>query len=107
MGDPGYNTHKFFWKESDVIGISPSLLWVIMDEDELSINDCRMWISPVVETFVDIPGFYHGGAASLAFADGHSDLRKWVDPRTILGNRGPSPRNKDILWLQKRSTVHK
>lgn len=107
-GAPGYSTHKFYWEESDVIDPPPSRLWVIMDEDDESINDCRMWINPVGERFLDVPGSFHGSAASLAFADGHSELRKWVDPRTSQAQLGePSPGNRDILWLQERSTVPK
>jgi prepilin-type N-terminal cleavage/methylation domain-containing protein/prepilin-type processing-associated H-X9-DG protein len=105
-GAPGYNQYKFFWKESDVVGIAPAALWVIMDEADHSINDCRMWISPAHEGFLDVPGSFHGSAASLSFADGHSELRKWVDertPRAQLGQR--SPDNPDLKWLHERSTV--
>jgi prepilin-type N-terminal cleavage/methylation domain-containing protein/prepilin-type processing-associated H-X9-DG protein len=107
-GAPGYTTHKFFWKETEVIEPPPSLLWVIMDEDDESINDCRMWINPIEEMFIDVPGSFHGQAASLAFVDGHSELRKWVDQRTSRARPVEmSPGNKDIVWLQARSTVPK
>lgn len=105
---PGYQTHRFYWKEADVTKPSPSRLWVIMDEDDESINDCRMWINPVEERFLDVPGSYHGSAASLAFADGHSELRRWVDPRTARAQLGePSKGNPDLAWLQGRSTTSK
>ncbi len=107
-GAAGYNTHKFYWKESEVVRPAPSKLWLIMDEDEESINDCRMWPNPVKLRFLDVPGSYHGGAASLAFADGHSELKEWRDPRTLSAQLGEvSPFNQDIRWLQRRSTVPK
>jgi hypothetical protein len=61
------------------------------------------------------PGYYHHHAGGLSFADGHSEIRRWVDPRTMspirVGqttwqNNTPTkqPGNTDILWLQERAT---
>ncbi len=64
----------------------------------------------------DLVPFYHGGATSYSFADGHSELRRWVDPRTKVpvkkGGLGvpdilPSPNNRDIVWLQEHATRRK
>ena len=62
----------------------------------------------------DLVPFYHGGATSYSFADGHSELKHWTDPRTcvaLLKNQlrppGPPrvlPDNRDIEWLQERAT---
>jgi RNA polymerase sigma factor (TIGR02999 family) len=49
----------------------------------------------------------------LSFADGHSELRRWKDARTMPpivkgGNPFPDavrqPGNRDIIWLQERAT---
>ncbi|HEV2352958.1 MAG TPA: hypothetical protein VGR89_01840, partial [Puia sp.] len=61
---------------------------------------------------VDFPASYHNSAGGLNFADGHSEIHKWRDPRTIpplkdnfnLQLNIPSPNNQDIAWLQDRST---
>ena len=61
---------------------------------------------------VDVPASYHNGAGGLTFADGHSEIRKWLDPRTKppispgrdLPLTAASPNNRDVLWLQERST---
>jgi hypothetical protein len=61
---------------------------------------------------VDYPAFKHNGAGGLNFADGHSEIHKWRDPRTVPPQRDnqnltlniPSPNNQDIAWLQERST---
>jgi prepilin-type N-terminal cleavage/methylation domain-containing protein/prepilin-type processing-associated H-X9-DG protein len=34
------------------------------------------------EHFFAFPAYWHNGAAAFAFADGHVELRRWVDPRT-------------------------
>jgi hypothetical protein len=62
----------------------------------------------------DLPGSYHNRAGGFSFADGHTDIKRWVDPLTtpplIRGQRRPinyiykSPHNPDIRWLQHRAT---
>lgn len=62
----------------------------------------------------DLPGMYHDLACGFSFADGHSEMRRWRDPRTTpplvdggdpnaIGHR-PSPNNVDVAWLQDHST---
>jgi prepilin-type processing-associated H-X9-DG protein len=61
---------------------------------------------------VDYPASYHNNAAGFAFADGHSEIKKWTDPRTTpvlrkgqsLQLNVPQPNNRDILWIQDRTT---
>jgi prepilin-type N-terminal cleavage/methylation domain-containing protein/prepilin-type processing-associated H-X9-DG protein len=61
----------------------------------------------------DIPGYYHNRGCGFSFADGHSELHKWLDPRTTPPydpsnqNSLPSPRNKDVYWVQDHSTRRK
>jgi prepilin-type N-terminal cleavage/methylation domain-containing protein len=60
----------------------------------------------------DLPGFYHHNACGFSFADGHSTIHKWLDPRTIppLGPIDPNapsfscPGNTDVAFLQEIST---
>jgi prepilin-type processing-associated H-X9-DG protein len=59
---------------------------------------------------VDYPASYHNRAAGFAFADGHSEIHRWVDDRTMppltttLQLNVPSPNNKDVWWMQDHST---
>jgi prepilin-type N-terminal cleavage/methylation domain-containing protein/prepilin-type processing-associated H-X9-DG protein len=62
---------------------------------------------------MDLPGTYHSRACGFSFADGHSEIKKWLDSRTtppvLYGKTQPaqdtaSPNNKDVAWLQDRST---
>ena len=67
---------------------------------------------PTQWKIVDFPASYHNRACGFAFADGHSEIHKWVDPRTypVLKKNTPlplnvgSPRNQDALWMMERST---
>ena len=56
---------------------------------------------------------YHNGACGFAFADSHSEIRKWVVPRTRVPVRfvdwtqtgfDASEDPRDIRWIQERTT---
>jgi prepilin-type processing-associated H-X9-DG protein len=97
----------------------PSRTFVLLDEREDSINDA-FWVVSMdgfpdkaqSTKIVDYPASYHNRAGGFSFADGHSEIRKWVDGRTTppLKHNGqiplnvPSPNNKDVIWLQERAT---
>ncbi len=94
----------------------PSDTWVFVDEREDSINDGWFAVDMVNQgataQWVDIPANYHNRAASMAFADGHAQLKKWVDTRTMppLLHGVPvvksqfCPNNADVSWLQSHTT---
>jgi len=116
-GSPGYRVFK---KTSDLTVPGPSLTWVLMDEREDSIDDGYFAVNmtgypdaPRTITWVNYPASYHGNSAGLVFADGHSEIRRWRDPRTmpplVHGQELPlnisSPNNQDLLWLMERTTA--
>jgi prepilin-type processing-associated H-X9-DG protein len=69
--------------------------------------------SPAAARIVDFPASYHNGAAGISFADGHTEIKKWVDGRTKppvrynnqLTLNVASPNNRDVIWLADRTTV--
>lgn len=110
---------KVYSKLGDMLDPGPSRTFVLLDEREDSIND-GYWVTemqgypenPNMTKIVDYPASYHNGAGGFSFGDGHSEIKKWLDPRTVpklkrgqaLTLNVPSPNNKDIIWLQERST---
>lgn len=58
----------------------------------------------------DIPAARHNGACAIAFADGHVESKRWIDPRTrlpVLGKQQAFPastfqNNPDFTWLADR-----
>jgi prepilin-type N-terminal cleavage/methylation domain-containing protein len=64
----------------------PSQVFVILDEHPDSISDAifqfRPGYPPTSYQWQDMPASLHDGACSLSFADGHSDIHKWMDGRT-------------------------
>jgi prepilin-type N-terminal cleavage/methylation domain-containing protein/prepilin-type processing-associated H-X9-DG protein len=126
MGGPGgwlpgdYNEGQTAWrvykKTADFGAASASQLYVLLDEHPDSINAggfANMMItSPAAAKIIDYPASYHNRAAGLSFADGHAEIRRWKDPRTVvkitfmpMPLNVPSPNNADMIWLSDRTTV--
>ena len=103
----------------------PSSTFVLLDEREDSINDGYFVVDmngfkegneSGMLKLVDYPASYHGGAAGIAFANGHSEIHKWVSAelkRPIkkgvllalnisIGNKPDL--KKDVYWMAERST---
>ena len=112
----GQKTYKTFRKSSDLGVPGPSQLYVMLDEHPDSINAggyANMMVeSPAAARIIDYPASYHNGAAGISFADGHAEIRKWIDPRTrqpvkfydMPLNVG-SPNNQDMIWLSDRTSI--
>jgi prepilin-type N-terminal cleavage/methylation domain-containing protein/prepilin-type processing-associated H-X9-DG protein len=110
--------HRFvvYRKLSDMRKPGPAATFVLLDERQDSINDAyfvtEMNGYPDISTtkIVDYPASYHNRAAGFAFGDGHSEIHRWLDPRTMppittaLQLNQPSPNNKDVWWMQDHST---
>jgi prepilin-type N-terminal cleavage/methylation domain-containing protein/prepilin-type processing-associated H-X9-DG protein len=116
---PGGSVWRVFLKESELIDPGPSQTFLFLDmrHDSIDIGnfaaDMRGWPDdPASIGFYDLPGSYHNRAGGLAFADGHAEIRRWVDARTtpplVRGGLIPdvirSPFNPDVIWLQSKST---
>lgn len=103
-------TYYVYGKTTDVRRPSPSEVWVLLDEDYRSINDAAFAVGMVGNRLIDAPASYHGGACGFAFADGHSEIHKWKDGRTIVKGTSfssvtfSSP-NPDLIWLQQHTSA--
>jgi prepilin-type N-terminal cleavage/methylation domain-containing protein/prepilin-type processing-associated H-X9-DG protein len=58
--------------------LKPSKNWLFLDEHPDSINDGFFINSPNTDHWQDIPACYHNGACGFSFADGHSEIHKWL-----------------------------
>jgi prepilin-type processing-associated H-X9-DG protein len=88
---------------------APSQIFVLLDEHEASLNDGWFCTDPdTAWQLVDYPAGWHNGGAGFAFADGHSEIHRWKDARTMptLRPGQPLPLNVslpgdvDVQWLQ-------
>jgi len=111
----GQTSYRSIKKTSDFIRPAAAGNWVFIDEHEDSIDDGWFAVDMAdrggATIMANVPASYHNGAGGLSFADGHAEIHKWVDPRTKLPVTRtyiplniPSPNNKDILWIQERTT---
>ncbi|MEJ0090894.1 MAG: prepilin-type N-terminal cleavage/methylation domain-containing protein [Limisphaerales bacterium] len=122
----GYNSTQSTWltygKMSSFTQPNPSECWVFIDENPRTINDGSMAISAVATTgntyLIDYPTGLHGGAGALAFADGHSAVHKWKDPRTytvtingqgnlVQGASKQTPDDADCFYLAPLTSAPK
>ncbi len=100
-------------KLSDIT--QPVTKFVLLDEREDSIDNGHFGVLMNADLWGNYPASYHNGAAGFNFADGHSEIKKWLDPRTTpLLKKGqplsfglPTAGNVDINWLRERSTERK
>ncbi len=118
---PAGRRFRIFRKTSDIDGLGHSQAFVFIDEHPDGINYGDFAViyrdpSELAKTrIVDMPGSQHNGAGGLSFADGHAEIKRWVDPRTkpkvVYGDNGwqtwvvNCPGNQDMLWLSARTTI--
>jgi prepilin-type N-terminal cleavage/methylation domain-containing protein len=116
---------RVYSKTTDMVDPGAAKTWVFLDEREDKINYGNAFTDmmgypdqPLSWRFhFDFPGSYHHRACGFSFADGHSEIKRWLDDRTVppIQEGGDwsaqvyvaSPRNQDIFWMQDRSTRKK
>lgn len=131
VGDPGplrpppnYIFSGIGWQQFIKVGDfrKPASTFIFLDEHPDSINDgwfifCTGNGPAELSAWSDLPASYHNGAAGFSFADGHSEIHKWINknstvkpsvmngigglPLTVIGSR------VDIVWVAERSTQKK
>jgi prepilin-type processing-associated H-X9-DG protein len=87
----------------------PSMTWVLLDEDPVHINDAAFAFGMESPQWFDVPGTYHNSGCGFAFADGHSEARKWLmsGQKTGWGARVTNPSDhQDWLWMRERTSAH-
>jgi prepilin-type N-terminal cleavage/methylation domain-containing protein/prepilin-type processing-associated H-X9-DG protein len=110
VGNTKFSKFCVYGKMTDFRVPGPAKTWVLIDEDYRSINDAAFAITMVSSTFLDAPASYHGDGCGLAFADGHSEIKKWSDGRTVVKGTSFSaqtfnPINRDVSWMQERTSA--
>jgi prepilin-type N-terminal cleavage/methylation domain-containing protein/prepilin-type processing-associated H-X9-DG protein len=102
-------------KIQEMMHPGPANTFVLLDERKDSINDAYFVVemdgfpNAATTQMIDWPASYHNRAGGFSFADGHSEIHKWKDQRTMPPlttdlSRMPSPNNQDVVWLQQHSS---
>ena len=115
--------YKIYTKFAELSNPGASKIFLLIDEREDAINwgnfltDMTGYSpsSPDLYELLDLPASYHGNACGFSFADGHCEIHRWRDSRTMPvlntggvifdGNTPMScPGNQDVAWLQDHTT---
>jgi prepilin-type processing-associated H-X9-DG protein len=107
-----------FRKMGDFSLMSPSMAYVFIDEhpDSLNFGDFAVAMNDGAAAsaihIIDYPASTHNRAGGLSFADGHAEVHKWVDARTIkpvtmklMTLVVPSAGNADMMYMSERASV--
>jgi general secretion pathway protein G len=121
-GDPVFAGHLSFWESGLTPGQDPphvvtkisktksDQLVMIEEFDERGANEGsfvqgRYWqyiSSSGTHVWGDIPALFHKKGTVAGFVDGHSEYKRWDDPRTLVAKRNDRQNgNQDLLWLKK------
>ena len=120
--NPDDDAYQCYRKVNDFQAQGPSKTFVFVDVREDSIDTGNFAVcmkgypnppdKGTAFAFYDLPANYHGRAGDFSYADGHSEIHRWLDPRTTpplqrnaqVKDIFPSQRNKDIFFLQDIAT---
>ena len=117
----GYLTGKeyvVFKKLNDIVRMGPSEAYVFIDEhpDSINFGDFAVamndGVAPTRIHIIDYPASHHNRAGGLSFADGHAEIHKWRDDRTVkpityssLQLVVASPRNQDMVYMSEHASI--
>jgi len=127
----GQNYAKSYLKLSDItINPGPSDLIIFLEESMWTLQDGYLQVNTAygatpgtfsgAATFPDVPGAYHKWSCGISFADGHSEIHKWLDPglklqvikyQTLSGGltvgNPTGPQAGDWYWFVTHCAGHK
>jgi hypothetical protein len=100
----------FYSKYSEIP--HPEEAWVLIEEDERSINDGFFVTDPCGQIWFDFPAISsarHNYSYVLNFADGHSAVWRYRDDRTfqVCKNKTEQPGNVDLARLARSTATKK
>ena len=105
--------YKTYLKSSQIAADSPANRFVFTDVNPASICTPGFGVDMSLLTWIHFPSDEHRQRGVLAFADGHVELHRWLDPRTMMHLAGGttflphgifSPNNPDLNWIGARTT---
>lgn len=92
----------------------PESIFIFLDEHPDSIDDGYFLNRAYYSEWNDLPASYHNGAAAFSFADGHSDVHRWIydsTKRPSLPEAAPLPayvkssERADFNWVVSHMSV--
>jgi prepilin-type N-terminal cleavage/methylation domain-containing protein/prepilin-type processing-associated H-X9-DG protein len=79
------NGLRYYQRFNELDCPDPSTAFIFCDESILTLDDAWLQISgPSKPGWPNLPGAYHGGTCGISFADGHSEMHKWVGSKLTI-----------------------
>lgn len=109
LGTPGLFVPLFKQSDLAMVGRGDLVIWCDMHEDAL--RTCLFAIvdgGPLFQGFQGPVGWRHNRRATVSFTDGHVEMHRWLETRTLVPVTGQqndsvsTGRNRDWLWLRQR-----
>lgn len=97
-----------YGKISSINAPGPSMLWLLVDEDDSGLNDAAFAFGMEKAEWIDAPGTYHNGGCGFAFADGHTESHRWLSRGGKHGHRYTimdAMDRRDWLWMRERTSA--
>jgi prepilin-type N-terminal cleavage/methylation domain-containing protein/prepilin-type processing-associated H-X9-DG protein len=115
---PGRTYMQTARRLTELVKPGPAMVFAFLDEHPDSINDSLFHLlpgrAPVSAEWQDLPASMHCGGGNLSFADGHSEIHKWLEkagpiatviPVTYVINGLPNRlcrNSRDYAWMNER-----
>ena len=105
-------SYKVYTKTSQIIADSPDNRFVFADVNPASICTPGFGIDMSQRTWIHYPADNHRLRGALVFADGHVEVHRWLDSRTMvhlgsgtyISHGTAANGNQDLAWLCARTT---
>ncbi len=110
----GVGPWKTYGRLSDINAPAPVNLWMLCDKSEFYLYNVTFRVDMLTQptSMEDWPGTYHNFGCMFVFADTHTEVHQWRDPRTRISSGQSasittqgSPDSPDVLWIQDRSSA--
>jgi prepilin-type N-terminal cleavage/methylation domain-containing protein/prepilin-type processing-associated H-X9-DG protein len=98
-----------YGKFTSITSPSPSMLWVLIDEDAKDLNDAAFAYGMEQTVWRDLPGSYHDHGCGFAFADGHSETHAWKYKGQREGHGAEVADDNDEAdwrWMRERTSAN-
>jgi prepilin-type N-terminal cleavage/methylation domain-containing protein/prepilin-type processing-associated H-X9-DG protein len=113
---PGRTYTKIVSKLTELVKPGPAMVFVFLDEHPDSINDAIFQTvagsPPVAAEWRDLPSSMHCGGGNFSFADGHSEIHKWLEKSGPIATvrpvtytdwpTTPCRNSRDYAWVNER-----
>ena len=90
LDNGGSGASATFLKRSDLTKVPRTEFIVFMDDHEDSLTDCLFFLDRDInwEAWVHVPASRHDGSGVMSYTDGHAEIHRWRDPRTLVPVKG-------------------